>query len=141
METIKGRITEKSSKSGESDGHEWTRTVLKINGKVFSTFNETEANIGDLVLAAYETKGQYNNIKSIQLIEKGEPETVVEDVRDSPKNYQENKGAEFGLACNLSLRTTLTFLQAVDPSFEDVYRKSVRLFYRWNKELREELLK
>lgn len=59
-----------------------------------------------------------------------------ETVRD---HYPNNNGAEFGLCCNLALRKTLAHFDGTKDNFEENYRRNVRSFWKWNKELRNEL--
>ena len=140
METITGVIEEKNSKDGDRDGQKWKRTVYELLGKKYSTFKLHEYNIGDKVNISYEVNDQYNNIKGIVLMEKSTG-VIVEQVEERrvPALYV-NEGAEFGLACNLALRKTLTEKDG-NFTFEELYKQNVKLMHRWNKELRGELIK
>ena len=84
-----------------------------------------------------EQKAQHND-------EGPQPNVKVEFVKNEPvqvypKSY--NEGAEFGLACNLGLRKTLAHWDKDGGQlFEETYKHNVKMLFRWNKELRQELI-
>lgn len=146
MDTIKGVIEKKEVSSGEKDGREWTRTSFTISGKKYSTFKDLDFEEGDLVLLGFETNGGYNNVKTGVLVAQANPEIQHEKVADSEQvtgaQAFRNEGAEFGLSCNLALRKTLAHWDAESKQiFEDAYKNNVKLFFRWNKELRAEVMR
>jgi len=100
MPEIIGKILSKDSKSGikSSDKTPYTRTAFKINGKIFSTFDNLNFNIGDAVQVVYEINGQYNNIQSMIKYE-GDlptetPHVPVEKPGEPTKNSSYGKEAE-----------------------------------------------
>jgi hypothetical protein len=87
---VTGVIESKEIKEGTTDDKAWMRTAFKINGKIFSTFDEglsKEFRSGDKVEIEYEQKGMYSNIKEMKLssgIEINEGVISEEETKVSP---------------------------------------------------------
>lgn len=70
---IKGYIEEAVVKSGNTNGKEWKRSVIKVNGKILASFDmncaqdifDGKLKTGVPVEISYKTDGKYNNIISI----------------------------------------------------------------------------
>ena len=145
METTKGRIDKISRKTGKNKmGKDYTITAVELGGKMFSTFNNFEFEVGDTIQLNYLISGKYNNIESVVFISKETPTIKTEMVADAPKSREDSyqEGQAFGLACNLGLRKTLAHWDKDGGQlFEDTYKHNVKMLFRWNKELRDELTK
>lgn len=72
-QTVKGYIEEATVKSGNTNNKEWKRSVIKLNGKIFASFDmncaqdifDGKLKKGVPVEISYKTDGKYNNIVSI----------------------------------------------------------------------------
>jgi len=75
--TIKGFIEEASVKIGNTNGKEWKRAVLRVNGKTMASFDENYAKdisegrlkVGLPIEVNYTTDGKYNTFTNIFLTE------------------------------------------------------------------------
>ena len=94
-QTIYGAISKKSSEDGTAKtGKPYTRFLFEVEGKKYSCFDEKIGNsfkVGDYVKIELEKSGEYWNMKSMSIAEKGTEDITQPEVVKVP---QETKGLQ-----------------------------------------------
>jgi len=111
-----GIVQKREVTSGDTGGKEWQRVAVTVNNKHFSSFNAADAliNEGDTVEIEYDTKGKYNNIKTMKVVESGKtipngneykPISGTESKKIAKMNALSNSNALIAnlIACNPEL--------------------------------------
>lgn len=120
-------IAKVNTKAGEETWFWWNladATASKLIGKS-----------GIKVKGTGEVKGDYRNLKNLEAVDKILPLMDALPVAPVEAVKEEWNGFSFGLACKLALMQ----LQHSTQISENEYKKTVKDYYKWNKELTDEL--
>jgi len=63
-----------------------------------------------------------------------------EETNDKVKNFKSVDADKFTLGMSINAMADIFKLNQLDECNKEIYKKKVKLLYKWNKELREEIL-
>jgi len=109
-----GIVNKRDVKTGNTDGKQWQRISVEVNGKTFSSFNPLDAmvNKGDNVEIEYDQKGKYNNIKTMTIVQGGsiKPASSINESNKSNTGLHISRMAAINSAIGM-----LEFVAKVNP--------------------------
>jgi len=87
VKTIVGRIEDKQTKEGATNGKAWKRFMFKIGGESMSTFDTAydEFKVGELAEVEYTVNGAYKNINWMNKSESLPPTTQETPIPPTPE--------------------------------------------------------